>query len=396
MKRLDHFLDQATRGLPDNERKRCREELRSSILERSAELQVGGLAAPAALTSALREFGDPRSLGSGLRGVHLWPKLYTFGGLSALTLAFGLTVLPPSRPPLIGVTTEGNIPLCEYTSRRAVAPRGKPYCTTTPSFWVNLNEFTGQLRQQGASVTVTSRAAASGLPEDDLTAHWQDAKGEHRSFTVQVSRREVQHELDQYEALRSQGQRTLTALPQNDVLMRKGQVFLNGETLIASIQRTSSATVTLEHPLDSPVLSVGDLRFKLGEPGQGVSAQNLIYETLSRQIHDQHHLFVRRVPLPVLDTWNTRYIRTGAAPGTLFAVIITSTQENDPRPTIQLGTVDQDGLLKFKNGAEPLKQVSQFRNLDNAGGHHFALLSLGRHWTINESLLTPLAPRQND
>jgi hypothetical protein len=88
-KLLKAFLKQATRGLPRKVRQEVQDELEEHLLEQQYKFRACGDSELEATRKAIANVGQATQISSGLRGVHMWPKVYTASGMLAVML-FGI------------------------------------------------------------------------------------------------------------------------------------------------------------------------------------------------------------------------------------------------------------------------------------------------------------------
>ncbi|AFD27666.1 permease prefix domain 1-containing protein [Deinococcus gobiensis] len=137
MKALDVYLTRATRALPARERRRVREELRGSILERAAEHQLVGHPPAQALDLALQEFGDPARVARGMQRLYTAPRA-AFALMLTLLGSAALMTLPALRAPAPGAIPSLMTPETEAVARcslSVVAPKGMPWWNVPLNWW---------------------------------------------------------------------------------------------------------------------------------------------------------------------------------------------------------------------------------------------------------------------
>lgn len=396
MKDLDRYLDRATRGLPKVERLRVREELRGSVLERAAEHHLAGLSEGDALRLALREFGDPVPLASGMRRIHLWPRLALLGGLSSAALALGLVAVLPSLEEPALVTTQGLVARC-------VGNRPPPWtrsCSHNQTFWVNLTGLQQQLTAQGATLEtrtrtfpnleLTAQPPPAGEPptltETFLRVTWPDAEG----VTSQVEIPITDERFDAFiRGVRRGGAPATLTRDSEQVFQRRGTTFIDGQTLLYALRETANRPVTIERPLDGPVVRVGRLTLKLGEPGQGIAAGEVVQQEVNRLLVKGYgattFLGGGLLPRPgTRDPANAGFAQEVAVkgrPGDLYVVVRPMTQPG--KDTRGLGfdgvTVARDGHISFRTAQPRVRFTSDLRALAQSGSGKaaVALLHLG-------------------
>lgn len=396
MNDLDRYLDRATRGLPKVQRRRIREELQGSVLERAAEHQLTGLREPDALRLALREFGDPAPLASGLRRVHLWPHLALFGGLSSAALALGLLTVLPSLGESPLVTTQGLVARC-------VGNRPPPWtrsCSHNQTFWVNLSGLQQQLTAQGATLETRTRTFPNlertvqpppagepeTLTETFLRVTWLDGE----RVTGQVELPITDERSDAFiRGVRRSGAPAELTLDSEQVFRRWGTTFVDGQRILDALRETANRPVTIERPLDGPVVRVGRLTLKLGEPGQGIVAGDIVQQGVNRLLVEEYgattFLGGGLLPRPgTRDAANPGFaqaVRVQGQPGDLYVVVRPMIQPG--RSTRGLGfdvvTVGQDGQIVFRTLQPRVRYTSNLRALAQSGSRKaaVALLHLG-------------------
>ncbi|WP_104992231.1 permease prefix domain 1-containing protein [Deinococcus sp. NW-56] len=394
MNDLDRYLDRATRGLPKTERLRIREELQGSVLERAAEHQITGVGSDEALHLALREFGDPAPLASGLRRIHLWPRVGLFGGLSSAAPALGLFTVWPSLAQPITVTTQGLIARCGAKG----PPPGERTCSQDDrSFWVGLDSLRAQLQEQGATLkTVTHsfpnpEAAAGGEParltETLLEVTWLDTGGVTGRFELPIS--DARFDAFMQRLHRDLPGKSLLPQQSEQVFTRDGQTFLEGEGLLEALRSSTNRLLTIERPLDGPVVQVGRLRLELGQPGRGIAAEELVERAAEGLLAFGYRvttfagggLLPRQGSRTSQSQGHAQRVRVRGQPGDLYVVVRPMIQPG--RSTRGLGfdvvTVGQDGQIVFRTLQPRVRYTSNLRALAQSGSRKaaVALLHLG-------------------
>ena len=84
---LEQFLRKATRGLYGQERNIVREKLRSNIEQLALEYREEGNLHEVALSRAINEFGNPKTISAGMTRVHSLPRFLQRVGLIAVLVA---------------------------------------------------------------------------------------------------------------------------------------------------------------------------------------------------------------------------------------------------------------------------------------------------------------------
>ncbi|MDL2343777.1 permease prefix domain 1-containing protein [Deinococcus sp. MIMF12] len=393
MNDLDRYLDRATRGLPKTERLRIREELQGSVLERAAEHQITGVGSDEALHLALREFGDPAPLASGLRRIHLWPRVGLFGGMSSAALALGLLTVLPSLAQPVTVTTQGLIARCGAEG----PPPGERSCSQSRTFWVSLDSLRARLGKQGATLTTVTRsfpnpeAQSEGEPatlkENFLRVAWSDSGGVTGRFEVPIT--DARFDAFTRRFHRDLEGASLAPRDSEQVFTRDGQTFLDGQGLLEALRSSTTRPLTIERPLDGPVVQVGRPRLAVGQPGRGIAAGDLVERTVTGLLVHGYGAttFVGGGLLPGLGVQTGRVqgygqrVRVRGQPGDLYVVVRPMTQPG--RDTQGLGfdvvTVGQDGHIVFRTAQPRVRYTSNVRALAQSGSGKaaVALLHLG-------------------
>lgn len=394
MNDLDRYLDRATRGLPKAEQRRIREELQGSVLERAAEHQVAGLGEPESLRLALQEFGDPAPLATSLRRVHLWPRVGLFGGLTSAALALGLFTVLPSLAQPITVTTQGLIARCGAEG----PPPGERSCSHDDrSFWVSLDSLRAQLQKQGATLKTVTRSfrnpetATAGEPprltETFLQVTWPDTGGVTGRFELPISD-------ERFDAFMRRSSRDLpgkSLLPQQSeqVFTRDGQTFLEGQGLLEALRSSTNRLLTIERPLDGPVVQVGRLRLAVGQPGWGIAVGEVVERAAEGLLAFGYRvttfagggLLPRQGSRASQSQGHAQRVRVRGQPGDLYVVVRPVTQPG--RETRGLGfdvvTVGRDGHIVFRTAQPRVRFTSNVRALAQSGSGKaaVALLHLG-------------------
>jgi hypothetical protein len=94
---IQAFLNQATRGLPRKVRQDVQDELEEHLLEQQHKFRACGDSELEATRKAIAYVGQAPQISSGLRGVHMWPKVYAAGGMLAVMLfGIGFWTLQPA------------------------------------------------------------------------------------------------------------------------------------------------------------------------------------------------------------------------------------------------------------------------------------------------------------
>ncbi|WP_339097768.1 permease prefix domain 1-containing protein [Deinococcus sp. VB343] len=401
MNDLDRYLKTATQGLPSVEKERLTEELRGSVLERAAELQVSGMTEQQALEAALREFGDPRPLAAGMRGVHLWPKVSLFGALGMSLAAITILNWPHAFGQQVQVTTEGLIPRCTLQG----PPAGATYCSADRTAWVDLESLAQQLRRQG--VTVTQRAETIPVPtmwqlpgnsvqETMLKATWQE-HGRQQSFELPLT----DHQGEAFRASIRQRHKTerpsIMNQPSELIFQRGPSTFLEAETLSSALVSSATLPVTIENPLSAPVLQVGRVRLVLGQAEQGAQLSRELTFAVTGLLSHQYQatIYYGSHYLPTPDNLLSRprgftqQVRVKGRPGELYAVLFPVTAQGVNGLGFDLTTVDADGQLKFRTAQEKVAFTVNVKALADAGEKKAAvtLLRLGNPVTLQKNEL---------
>jgi hypothetical protein len=77
---LEKYLQQATKGLWGVKKLEIREELTAHILERAYKHEIAGIAHEIAISRAIEELGDAKTIRTGMIGVHTMPNVFKILG----------------------------------------------------------------------------------------------------------------------------------------------------------------------------------------------------------------------------------------------------------------------------------------------------------------------------
>lgn len=379
MNDLERYLKQASRGLPRRERERVREELRSSILERAAEHQVGGASEQEALQLALCEFGDPAPLGVGMRRIHLWPQVGFFGGLAAVALSLVILNWPNALGQQVQVTTEGLVPRCTPSG----PPAGAKTCNARKGAWVNIQSLREQLKKQGVTVSEVEKTfklpadgqnPATDVQETFLRATWVE-QGRTQSFELPIT--DALGKAFQARARRHQGTPPagfeFMSPPLESIFTRAGTVYVDIEMLLGTLLESATLPVEIENPLEAPVLHVGQIKLALGQAQQGIDLSSPISNAVTWTLSREYGATVYQNSQPICG-WKecpakgfTQQIKVSGQPGDVYTILVPFTVSKVNGLNFDLATVGNDGLLRFRTAQPKVRFTGDIKALSNAG-----------------------------
>ncbi len=104
MNSLNKYLQQATKGLWGKKKLEIHEELTAHILERAYKHEISGIPHETAVIRAIEELGDPKTIRTGMIGVHTMPNVFKISGVLTVIAAGAIAMLSVSSAQIIGTT----------------------------------------------------------------------------------------------------------------------------------------------------------------------------------------------------------------------------------------------------------------------------------------------------
>jgi hypothetical protein len=152
MNTLETYLQQATKGLWGKKKLEVREELTAHILERAYKHQVSGVAFEAAVSRAIEELGDAKTIRTGMIGVHTMPNVFKVSGFLTIVAAGAIAMLSVSSAQ---ITMLDRLPIKEcLETQQEMINLQTPSGQTIPNMgcrglWISEDSLKSVLEPQG-------------------------------------------------------------------------------------------------------------------------------------------------------------------------------------------------------------------------------------------------------
>ncbi len=147
---LEKYLSQATKGLWGKKKLEVREEITAHILERAYKHEVSGVEHDLAITQAIAELGDPKTIRAGMIGVHTMPNLFKISGFLTVIAAGAIAMLSVSSAQVTGTT---RMPIAACTNDPQVTTISNPSNSNDDrripcegGLWLDLNSLRATLK----------------------------------------------------------------------------------------------------------------------------------------------------------------------------------------------------------------------------------------------------------
>ncbi len=364
------YLKRATSGLIGKKRLEIREELTAHLLERAHKYEIAGLTHDDALTKAIEELGDARTIRAGMIGVHTMPKIYASTGLAAIVAAGLIATLSVSSAQVVGTL---RVPLeqCRENTARTITlqtPLGgkiEKFPCEQGEVWLEFASLRATLEPLGVKI------------EQAKVAQFQDS--------------------EQYYLYFPNGGTASLYLPTafnfrtspKDRLEKIPYIagYVQGNMLIDSF-RAAGVSFTMSG-WDNPVLRIGTTRFQIGTVASPIRGENLYPNVLQPRLQSFFNGWTTEVAIP--DTFNNferltqnygmplwfrgykHRIQTQFAAGQIVAVASrepTFSYQYEGKTTVQpaftrtyIAPIGKDGILEYPSDAKTLRFKDDLRGL---------------------------------
>lgn len=268
MKPLEQYLSQATKGLWGRKKLEVREELTAHILERAYKHEIAGISHETAVARAIEELGDPKTIRTGMIGVHTMPNVFKISGFLTVAAAGAIAMLSVSSAQITG-TTRTPIVQCQDPSKvtfEVPNPNSQePFqVPCESSVWLEINSLRKTLEPLGVKFE-----------------EWVQADmGTYKLMRYRLHFPEGGAATWQQEAGLDYGGRRDT-----DPVIPYLPGFVRGHTLVKALQQLSVPFSM--SGWDNPTLRIGQIAFSLGTKNAPVLGQDWYRDALIPSLYNK-------------------------------------------------------------------------------------------------------------
>ena len=358
MNPLESYINQATKGLWGKKKLEVREELTAHILERAHKHEIAGIPHEIAITRAIEELGDAKTIRAGMIGVHTMPNVFKISGFLTVIAAGAIALLSVSSAQITGTIRFPNSQCLEVstlTIELKFTTRNLPNFDCEYAFWLNLPS----LRTKLTSLNVKFSMGESIRDQDDTYYTWLLKFPQGMTATIR---------------------QPATAKFMNEKFVFSPD-YINSQDFIEGLQQLS-VPFTMSG-WDNPTLRVGDLRFGLGSSQSVIRGSDWYRKVLNQEIRkwlgsDSYPKILPDAPSymeeraaklqnPVHYRNYKHTIQTQLPTNQIVVVLSRSIdfeQEWDvPRTRAYISTIGKDGVLEYPSEAKTLRFMNQASDL---------------------------------
>ncbi|GGJ45472.1 permease prefix domain 1-containing protein [Deinococcus roseus] len=320
MNALNHYLKQATRGLPRKQKIELWQELEADILERTNQHRAFGMTEHEALQKTLAQMGQPAAIQKGMQQVYLMPRITRFGAGTLLSGVLLMSATSSIHAELL-ITTKPPLPYC--TTEKISAKCTQAYFNLYHS-WVEVTSLKAELEKAGIKTEILHGKLKVNMPQKTL-----------------------------YFSLKNH----ISNWGEGTVFQRAGKTYISMNDFLNALRRKAPGAAKLTGAKE-PILHLQNAQIPLPNYNAHlVLASNLGMYLMEQHGWKQFGYGSNLQEQPLLT------VRTQAHSKTSYALIFRNAAGN---PTIEIGDGQKDGSIVFNTSFPHPKKfyaVQDFKKL---------------------------------